>query len=203
MTRSVCSTLLSAFALIGALFGTGAAARAEERVTAPVTNGGIAATSPDDGGNSSGGNTAPWKGHVEQSDIAVGALAGAGIIDARAGFVTLITASAKVLKEGFLDDEVADAVSLELQGGPLFISGTSAFQYSAHVKWDFRHDAHLGFYAIGGVGGHITSAALGSRFILLPRFGAGTTYKIAPNFDLRAEVSHETIAVGVAVPLFF
>lgn len=143
-----------------------------------------------------------WKGPSDPADLHLGAFLGLGVLDSSAGFLISGTASKKIVRRGFVED-INNSVSVELQPGVLFVRSSSAFVYSAHLRWDFQKDDHWTLYALGGLGGAITSSALGNRFILLPRFGVGAFYQIHPIFALRAELSREVIAVGAVLPLGF
>lgn len=141
-----------------------------------------------------------FKGKDEPSEFGLGALAGMGILDNHVGFALLGAASKKIVHRGFISD-ITNSVSIEVEMGPLFVSGGTAFQYSGHLRWDFEKDAQWTFYALGGLGGDITGASLGDRFELFPRFGIGAMWKIGQNFNLRAELSHEFIGLGIIFPL--
>jgi hypothetical protein len=142
-----------------------------------------------------------WKGDPDSSEVHLGVLSGIGILDEQIGFVLRGTASKKIVHHGFVSD-LNDSVSLETEMGPLFVSGSSAFVYSLHLRWDFQKDANWTIYALGGVGGAITSAALLSRFTLLPRFGVGAFYHVNELFMIRGEISHDMIGAGVTFPFW-
>ena len=146
------------------------------------------ATSPED-----------WKGEADNSEVMFGALMGLGVLDSAGGFSVLGTASKKIVQRGFAPD-INNSVSIELQMGPLFISGETAFAYSTHLRWDFVKDPFWTFYALGGLAGHITGEALDSRFLLFPRFGVGVLRITNLGFAVRGEVSHEFITIGAAWP---
>ena len=88
-----------------------------------------------------------------------------GILDNHAGFALFPTVSKKIVHHGFIPD-ITNYVSIEIQGGPLFVSGGTAFIYSAHLRWDFDQDSQWALYGLGGLGGDITGAALGDDFEL-------------------------------------
>src|SRR4051812_17989063 len=96
-----------------------------------------------------------WKGDPDPAQVHFGALLGLGVIDSNAGFAVLGTASKKIVQHGFSPD-INNSVSIETQLGPLFVSGGTAFAYSAHLRWDFEKDLDWTFYALGGLAGHIT-----------------------------------------------
>lgn len=151
-------------------------------------------------GPNAGGAHEDFKGPDEPSELSLGALAGLGIIDNRAGFALLGTVSKKIVHHGFIAD-ITNSVSIEAEVGPLFVTGATAFAFSAHLRWDFEKDEDWTFYGLGGIGGDISGAALGDRFELFPRFGAGAMWKIGQNFNLRGEISHEFMGVGIVFPL--
>ena len=137
-----------------------------------------------------------WKGQPDPSQFGLGALTGMGVIDNHVGFALLGAASKKILDTGFVSD-VNNSVWIEAELGPVFISGSTAFAYSAHLRWDFIKDPTWTLYALGGLAGNITGTALGDHFELYPRFGVGAMMNLVENMSLRAEISHEFIVVGV------
>jgi opacity protein-like surface antigen len=145
-------------------------------------------------------DAADWKGPDERAELHFGGLAGMGTVDSQAGFVVLGTISKKIIHHGFVPD-IANSVSVEIQAGPLFVYSTAIFAYSAHLRWDFQKDERWTIYAIGGLAGDVTGPGLGSRFILLPRFGVGSFLKLNEMVYLRGELSREVIGLGVAIPL--
>jgi hypothetical protein len=145
-------------------------------------------------------SSADFKGNSEPSEFSIGAMPGAGILDNHVGFAILGTASKKIVHRGFVPD-INDSVSIEVEMGPLFVSGSAAFQYSGHLRWDFEKDTWWTLYALGGLGGDITGASLGDRFELYPRFAMGAMWKIGQNFALRGELSHEFIGIGILFPM--
>lgn len=140
-----------------------------------------------------------WKGKPDRSEFNFGVLTGLGVIDSSGGFALLGTAAQKIIQQGLIPD-LNDSVWIELGMGPIFVSGTSAFTYAAHLRWNFEKDPEWTFFALGGVAGNITGASLGSRFLLFPRVGVGALWKMMDLFSWRAELSHELIAVGVVFP---
>ena len=141
-----------------------------------------------------------FKGKEDPSEFDLGAMGGMGILDNHVGFELLGTASKKIVHHGFVND-INNSVSIEVELGPLFVSGGTAFAYSAHLRWDFVKDTEWTFYALGGLGGDITGASLGDRVELYPRFGVGAMWKIGQNFNFRGEISHEFVGLGVVFPL--
>ena len=113
-----------------------------------------------------------FKGKDEPTEFDLGAMPGMGILDNHVGFALLGTASKKIVHRGFVPD-ITNSVSIEVEMGPLFVSGGTAFQYSGHLRWDFIKDSMWTLYALAGLGGDITCASLGDRFELYPRFGMG------------------------------
>jgi hypothetical protein len=144
--------------------------------------------------------TADFKGKDDTSEFGVGALAGMGILDNHAGFALLPTLAKKIVNRGFVPD-ITNNVWIEVEAGPLFVSGGTAFTYSAHLRWNFDKDAQWTLYALGGLGGDVTGASLGDRFELYPRFALGAILRVAPNISLRGEISHEFIGLGILFPL--
>src|SRR6476620_9165319 len=70
-----------------------------------------------------------WKGTPDESSFSFGGLAGLGIIDTSAGFALLGTASQKIVRHGFIPD-IANSVSVEVAAGPVFMSGSTPFNFS-------------------------------------------------------------------------
>jgi len=139
-----------------------------------------------------------WKGESPKHEMTAGGMAGLGILGGSAGVAIMGSVAKKIVNRGFVSD-INDQVFVEVAAGPLFISGSTVFVYSTHLRWDFYRDEVLAPYAIGGLGGHVTGAALGSTWALFPRFGAGVLWKVAQMFSVRAEVSHEFTGAGVQV----
>jgi hypothetical protein len=129
-----------------------------------------------------------------------GAMTGLGVIDSYGGFALLGTASMTVMDHGFIP-EVSDSVAAEVEMGPVFTSGHTAYWYSVHMRWDFRKDSDWTFYALGGLAGNDTPADLGGHFEIWPRIGLGTIWKVTPTVSMRAELSHEFTGLGVVFPL--
>ncbi len=141
-----------------------------------------------------------WKGKADTHDFSAGFLTGLGIVDSKAGVSVLGTVSRKIVEPGFAPD-INNGVSIELEAGPLFTSGSSTFFYSAHLRWDFRKSEDFVLYALGGLAGFTSSSALGNPFEFFPRFGVGTLWKVHDLFSIRAEASHELVAAGLNFPL--
>lgn len=178
--------LLLVIALIAT--GTAQAASTAAPTTAPTP---VATDSSED-----------WKGQPDTSEVNLGAIAGLGIVDFNAGFTLLGTASKKIVHHGFID-EINDSVSIETELGPVFVSGTTIFSYSLHLRWDFQMNDKWTFYALGGLGGYIAGSGFNSNnFVLFPRFGVGGFYRVNDLILIRGEISHEVIAAGVAIPFY-
>ncbi len=144
-----------------------------------------------------------WKGSPDQSQLDFGGLAGLGIVTGVAGFVLAGTVSKKIMDHGFIPD-INNSVSVELQAGPIFVTGNTPIFYSGLMRWDFKKNADLGFYAIGGVGGFTSGVGFASAATIFPRFGAGMIWDVFKGPVLvRFEISHEMTALGVVVPLFY
>lgn len=149
------------------------------------------------------GSHESWKGPSDGAEVHFGALTGLGIIDFNPGFVLLGTASKKIVKNGFVPDDITNSVSIETALGPLFVASTAIFSYSLHLRWDFEKNQTWTFYALGGAGGYIAGDSFGSNnFMLFPRFGLGTFFRVNDLLLIRGEVSHELIAAGVTIPLY-
>jgi hypothetical protein len=138
-----------------------------------------------------------WKGPLDESVLSFGGMTGVGLINGNAGFGFLGTVSKKIMKQGFVPD-ISNSTSLELALGPVFFSRFSAFTYSFHLRWDFEKDAQWGFYALGGLGGNVIQSS--SEFY--PRFGVGAFYKTSGLMNVRMELSHEWMGVGIVVPFY-
>jgi hypothetical protein len=141
-----------------------------------------------------------WKQTTLPPLYHLGVLTGLGVVDSYGGFALLGTASMTVIDHGLIP-EVSDSVAAELELGPVFTSGYTAFWYSAHMRWDFRKDSDWSFYALAGLAGNDTPEALGGHFEIWPRIGLGSIWKISSNVSMRAELSHEFTGVGVVFPL--
>lgn len=141
-----------------------------------------------------------WKGPIEEPEVRVGVLMGLGILDSSGGATLLGTISRKIVTKGFAP-EINNCVSIEGEAGPISVLGNGALAYSAHLRWDFQKNDEWTFYALGGVGGNITGAGLGNRFLLFPRFGVGAFWTLNEKFALRGELSHELTAIGVSFNL--
>jgi len=145
-----------------------------------------------------------FKGESPTYQFTVGGLTGVGVVDSRMGYSLLGTAAVKVINRGFADD-LNNQVFLEAAFGPLFVAGTTAFQYSFHLRWDFVKDEDWTFYALGGLGGVITGSTYSpvaagptkASSMFYPRFGIGAMWGLFEVASLRAELSHELIALGV------
>ncbi len=186
-------SLMAGSALVG--WGASAAPVQEMPAAVPMTPKAVSSAPV----AASYGGMEPWKGSLSPGGFDFGALAGVGIIDSTAGFAFVGTAAVKLMERGFAAD-LSNTPLIEVQAGPLFVSGGTSFMMNAHLRWDFNKDEQWTFYGLGGVGTQVTSRSLGDRFIVYPRFGVGTLWSIQPAIRLRAEISHELIALGVNLP---
>ena len=144
-------------------------------------------------------SVADFKGPIDPEEQDFGAMMGLAIVDGQAGFALIGDIAKRIIPHGFAPD-VSDAVALEAQFGPIFGYGQTTLHYSVHLRWDFFKDSAWTFYALGGVGGNYQNLSAGGRNEIFPRFGAGAFWKFFENFAMRAEISHELIAVGAAIP---
>lgn len=146
-----------------------------------------------------------FKGEPSPTELTAGVMAGGGIIDSRLGFALTGVVAKKIINQGFAPD-IANQVFIEAEFGPVFLSGDTAWAYSAHLRWDFLKDPSWTFFAMGGVGGNVADdpravpANSTNRFAVFPRFGVGAFWHIQPMFAVRGEVSHEHTSVGVSFP---
>ncbi|MFZ9595995.1 MAG: hypothetical protein ACO3A2_07955, partial [Bdellovibrionia bacterium] len=139
-----------------------------------------------------------WKGSPEESVLSVGGLAGLGMVNSTTGLAVLGTVSKKILPQGFIS-EITNSASVEAQVGPVLGGlGGAAWIYSLHLRWDFEKDKNWTLYALGGLGG-VTQGILSS---VTPRFGVGAFWKMSGPLNIRAELSHNLIAVGVNLPFY-
>ncbi len=141
-----------------------------------------------------------FKGSSPAGEYTFGLIGGLGVLDSSAGFAVIGNAAKKIIHQGFVP-EINNQVWVEFEAGPLFVSGSSAFIYSAHLRWDFHKDQTWTFYGLGGLGGNITGEKLGSHWELFPRFGVGAFCKVNPQITLRGELSHELFVAGVSFSL--
>jgi len=140
-----------------------------------------------------------WKGKPDEKEVSFGGLTGMGIVNSAVGYAVLGTISKKIVRHGFAPD-INDSVSIEAEVGPVFMSVGTALAYSTHLRWDFNKDPNWTFYGLGGVGGHVISLGLLNRFQLNPRFGIGAFWKITALIHVRAELSHDLVALGINLP---
>lgn len=139
-----------------------------------------------------------YKSYQPTNNFTLGFGGGLGVVDTRAGFSLIGNAAAKIVKDGFIP-EIINPVFLEVEFGPNFVSGSTFWMYSTHLRWDFVKDAKWTLFALGGFGGNIASNKYADRVALHPRFGVGAFYALEA-VDLRFEFSHELITVGVGLP---
>jgi hypothetical protein len=144
-----------------------------------------------------------WKGTVDQSQLDFGGMVGLGNMGGATGFGVVGTVSKKIINQGFVPD-MNNSASVEIQIGPVFLPTHTPFFYSGLLRWDFKKDENIGFYAIGGIGGFTAGSAFGTSATIFPRFGVGVMWDVFKGPILvRGELSHELIAVGIVVPLFY
>lgn len=139
----------------------------------------------------------PWKGPSPSKTFHVGGIMGLGIYGAEAGFTVLPNISARIVERGFVPD-LNDSVFVEMMVGPLWVLSSTVWVYSTHLRWDFYRDSVWSLFAIGGFGGTITGASLGSQFLFHPRFGIGAFLTLTDDFKIRFDVSHEIMGAGVS-----
>lgn len=137
-----------------------------------------------------------WKGKPDQTEFSTSLLTGVGLVDSKAGLSVIGAISRKLVEPGFAPD-INNGVSIELEAGPVFLSGGASIFYSTHLRWDFRKTDDWGLYALGGLGGFTENSKVGNPFEFFPRFGIGTLWRLEDHFSLRAELSHELTAVGI------
>lgn len=144
-----------------------------------------------------------WKGTSDPSQLDFGGMAGLGNLGGSAGFTAVGTLSKKIVAEGFIAD-INDSASIEIQIGPVFLQTHTPFFYSGLLRWDFKKDENIGFYAIGGIGGFTAGQVVGTGATIFPRFGVGVMWDVFKGpIVVRGELSHELITVGIVVPLFY
>lgn len=141
-----------------------------------------------------------WKWPASEHDWTAAVIPGVGIINSSAGFTLQGALAKKIMHQGFAPD-INNQVFVEVQAGPYTTGGGSALLFSTHLRWDFTLNQDWMFYALGGLGGNVTSERLGDQFQLLPRFGAGAVLDIERQtgvpIGLRGELSRELIGIGV------
>jgi len=137
-----------------------------------------------------------YKGKQESPDVTLSAMGGLGIFDSTGGAAVVGAVAKQIVHNGFIPG-INNPVYVELELGPDFTSGSSAIFYSTHLRWDFVKDDDWTLFALGGVGGYVTSQQLGDHWEFTPRFGVGAFRNLTGNLSLRMEASHELIAAGV------
>src|SRR4051794_7163958 len=75
-----------------------------------------------------------FKGKPSPAQLTFSGMAGLGILDSTAGFQVLGSAATKLVNRGFIPD-INNQVFLEFQFGPLFVASSTAWFYSAHLRW--------------------------------------------------------------------
>ena len=139
-----------------------------------------------------------YKGTPSTTEMTASFMGGFGLVDTSGGFALTGALAKKILDRGFVSD-LNDPIFIEVEFGPMFTSGITAWMYSAHLRWDFVKDPAWTFFAIGGMGANTISVNSNTRFALYPRFGVGAFYTLPVGLILRAEVSHEQVVAGVSV----
>ena len=174
--------------------GNAFAASAPKKVTAPavVDSEGNASSAP---AHSSGED---WKGKPSGREFTLGGILGLGLVEPQHGFGMSFNVAKKIINSGFIPD-VNNQVFLEAEVGPTWVSGGSAAQWSAHLRWDFQKDDRWTFFAIMGLGGESTSNGLGNNSFVYPRIGGGVFYYLTQNLSIRGEISHELTGVGLSL----
>lgn len=147
-----------------------------------------------------------WKGKPDDTQMGFGGLTGLGIIDQWVGYAILGTVSKKVASSGFIPN-INNPLWIELELGAVFLSPGTAFAYAAQMRWDFIKDTTWTLYALGGVGGNYLNPTPANSLVSLsrtefaPRFGVGGLLNVTSTVQLRGEITHDLIAVGVNVPM--
>ncbi len=139
-----------------------------------------------------------YKSYHPPNNFTLGASTGFGLIDTHGGLSVVGNIAAKVVRDGFVPD-IVNPVFLELQVGPVFVSGATFWFYSTHLRWDFVKDEKWTFFALGGFAGNGGDNKYGDRFAFHPRFGVGAFYAM-DMLDLRFDFSREVINFGVVLP---
>lgn len=140
------------------------------------------------------GAVEPWKGQPPLHEFTVGVGGGLALNGPDLGGVIVASVAKKLLHNGFLDD-INDQVFLEIQGGPEFVSGVTAFGVSTHLRWDFNRNDDLTLFGIGGFWG-----LFGTNIThFSPRFGAGLLWHLE-YFAIRTELSHNWVLLGAQMP---
>ncbi len=133
-----------------------------------------------------------WKEPSRSGDFNFGALTGFSLNSGRSGWSVVGTAARKILPHGFVPD-ITNPVWIEAELGPVFTGGNVGLSYAAQLRWDFEKDKAWTFYAVGGLGG----SSLGEFY---PRFGVGALWTTNPQFQWRAELTSNLVAVGLNFP---
>jgi hypothetical protein len=139
--------------------------------------------------------TEEWKGKANEQEFTMGAMTGLGLYNGNAGFTLIGHLAKKIVDQGFVP-EINNQVFAEVEVGPLFVLGSVAWMYGLHLRWDFIRDETWTIFALGGVGGSITSSSIDNSFRIAPRFGIGSLYAISDQWKIRAELSHNLILAG-------
>jgi hypothetical protein len=141
-----------------------------------------------------------WKGTSAKPTFALGGITGLAIVDGYAGYALLGSAAVEILNKGFVSDLNND-VMLETEVGPIWVNGLTDVFVGAHLRWNFHKNEDWTFYGLGGVAALFGTGAFNNHNEVNPRFGIGALWEPWPRVALRAELSHELIALGVCVSL--
>jgi len=141
----------------------------------------------------------PWKGPAANSEFNLGAMIGVGLIGNVAGVAAVGNVAKKIVHQGFVP-EINNQVFAEAQLGSVFKTGSDAFIYSAHLRWDFVHDPRFTLFALGGFSGYSVTG-VGGDLPIAPRVGIGIFWNLTPVLALRGEISHELISTGLSFAL--
>ena len=141
-----------------------------------------------------------WKGSPSSRDLTFGFLGGTGLIEPKYGISVSGNVAKKIIDQGFIPG-INNQVFVEIEAGPVFVSGHAPLFWSTHLRWDFVQNETWGFYSLAGLAGQISGVELGDRALVFPRFGAGVFYHLQQNMSIRAELSHELIGVGLSFDL--
>jgi len=190
-TRFGSGLALSFVALASLASFAASAAQAETPAARPV---GVAASAP------YGAGYEDWKWPAAEHEWTAAVIPGVGMINNSGGFALQGAFAKKWVHQGFAP-EINNQVFVEVQAGPYTTGGGSALMFSTHLRWDLTLNGDWTFYALGGLGGNVTSERLGDQFQVLPRFGVGGVLDIERQtgvpIGIRGELSRELIGIGV------
>jgi hypothetical protein len=141
-----------------------------------------------------------WIGDPAMYEWSGGLLSGLGEHDGAIGWSSRASLGWLIKYDGLIP-EINDQLVGEIGLGPLVFEDGVGLSYTLHVRWDFHKDANWTFYSLGGLGGRITPEALGNAWRLYPRLGVGAFFKLTSDWWIRAELSHDFLAVGATFQL--